>query len=59
MQTFIVQMNNKKACKTETGIDTRTIDTIIKREWGSIAHIQKLMDYCDRVEQFSKTIQNA
>ena len=56
IQTFIVEMNNKTACKAETLIDTRTIDTILKREWGAVAHIQKLLDYCDMVEQFSKTI---
>ena len=59
IQTFIVEMNNKTACKVETGIDVRTIDTILRREWGAVGHIQKLMEYCDRVEQFSKTIQNA
>ena len=56
VQTFIIDMNNKMACKAETGIDTRTIDTIMKREWASIAHIQKLMEYCDMVEKFAKTM---
>ena len=59
IQAFILDMNNKMACKAETGIDTRTIDTIMKRQWASIEHIQKLMEYCDGVEQFSGKIKAA
>jgi len=54
IKTFILNMNNKTACKAQTGIDTRTIDVIVKREWASIEHIQKLMDYCDKVEGFAR-----
>jgi len=53
---YITGMENKKACAEETGIDQRTINAIIEREWGSIKHIEKLMAYCDGVENFSKTI---
>lgn len=53
IQVFIIDMNNKTACKAEIGIDTRTIDTILKRGWAAISHIKKLMAYCDRVENYS------
>jgi hypothetical protein len=52
IKTFILGMNNKMACKAQTGIDTRTIDSIIKRKWASIEHIEKLMEYCDGVEGY-------
>ena len=56
IKTLVLDMNNKMACKAQTGIDTRTIDTIMKREWASIDHIKKLMEYCDMVEGFAGTI---
>ena len=59
IQTYVLDLNNKMACKQETGIDTRTIDAIMKREWAAIEHIEKLMAYCDKVEDFSKTFKAA
>jgi hypothetical protein len=53
IQRLVLDMNNLMACSETTGIDQRTIRTIMNREWASIEHIESLMNYCDGVEGFS------
>jgi hypothetical protein len=59
IQTYIIDMGNIVACQRETKIQTLTLHSIMKRGWASIAHIEKLMAYCDKVENFNKTTKAA
>lgn len=50
IQKLILDMRNKLACQESTGVDTRTIDSIMSKGWGDTEIISKLMNYCDAVE---------
>lgn len=59
IQRLVLDMNNLMACSETTGIDQRTIRTIMTREWASIEHIEALEKYCDGVEGFTAKDKNA
>lgn len=56
IQKFVFDMGNIVACSKSTGIATKTLNDIMKREWASIDHMKKLVEYCDKVAGF--TVEN-
>lgn len=51
----IVEAKNMISCYKETGIATHTISRILKRGFAKDTQLQRLLDYCDKVE--NKTIE--
>lgn len=54
MQRCISEMGNKINCYEDTGIHYSTIDKILERKWAKQEAIDKLLDYCDKVEGVGK-----
>lgn len=57
MKRCILDMGNKMNCYQTTGIHYATIDKILNRGYAKVDQINKLLEYCDKVEELTANVE--